>query len=371
MVESSEPLLLNSRFKLDKCVIRNDHNAIWRALDLKTNQFVAVKQIIRVSYTALIEEKVLKTMMGTEGFPAFYGTSSQDSSYFLIMQLFDKDLQQIFQSHTKKFTAESVLKLGLHMIDRIRSLHARGYLHRDIKPAQFMLAKGSDVLYLIDFNLSSKVPVLESTASSLSSSYVGNATFASIAAHSSRQQNKRDDCESVIYVIIYFLRGSLPWQKLPYKDSTHMWAMIKTFKANTPIEQLCEGLPDEVRVCLSYCRGLRFMDTPNYEYLKRLLTSAYALLAEDAISSQLTRVLEANSIAASQQYYNITKTVTTINRADSKRVTLRDIEKRLSQTVGTEGAQMKKVKKRRYPRILDRSILQKAADFARRLFDDC
>jgi serine/threonine protein kinase len=346
MVESSQPLILNSRFQLEKLIVRRHNNTIWRALDLRKKKPVAVKQITPVTYNAFIEERILKTMKDTVGFPDYYGTANQEDSCYLIMQLLSKDLERVFNSHRRAFTVDCVLKLGLHMFDRIQKLHARGYLHRDIKPAQFMLDSDSDVLYLLDFNLSSKItPSMGAITTELHTSYVGNATFSSINAHSTKHQSKRDDCEAVLHVLIYFLRHGLPWQKITYETDAEMWAKIKVCKLSTPVEDLCRDLPPEIGLCLSYCRGLTYTTDPNYDYIVRLLTTAHALSHPsrglEKASTELNLHLSGGFLAAMKAL--------------------------LSETVGAmpSNEPARRVKKKRYPRMIDRSILQKVDDFVR------
>jgi len=328
--------------------MRNHNNTIWRALDLTTSHHVAVKQISPVSYNAFVEEKILRTMKKTIGFPMYYGTVNTDNSCYLIMQLFLKDLDRVFHSHSRSFTVDLVMKLGLHMIDRIRKLHEHGYIHRDIKPAQFMLDTHSDILYLIDFNLSSKVPTAMSSTTDLHTSYVGNATFASINAHTTKHQSKRDDCEAVIHVLIYFLRGgNLPWQKLTYENDSDMWSKIKVSKLSTPVDELCRGLPAELAMCLNYCRSLKFGDHPDYDYIIGLISAAHGMQRSF------------NEFSKSNSEYHIKLSGDFLS----------GMKVLLSETIGAlpergivQGLPEPK-KKKRYPRILDRSILKKADEF--------
>lgn len=348
MVEPSDQLLLlNSRYRLEKRLVCNHSNTIWRAADIKTRQFVAVKQISPVTYNAFVEGKVLKAMKKTIGFPDFYGTTNSEDSCFLIMQLLHRDLESVFRSHSRSFTGDLVVRLGLCMIERVRRLHNNGFIHRDIKPAQFMLDSHSDTLYLIDFNLSSKIPsMMSTTTSDMLNSYVGNATFASISAHSTRHQSMKDDLESVIYVLIYFLIGVLPWQKLSYDNDSEMWAKIKLCKASTPLDELCRGLPYEISQCLNYCRSLRSYDIPDYDYLSNLLGSARF---------------------NTQSFTNIVKSNTEGNIKIPKDFLL-GIRTILSETIGVLSSApivggKQKAKKKRYPRILDRSMLRKVDEF--------
>lgn len=351
MVEATtQPPLLNSRFQLVKRMVRKHNNSIWRGLDLQTQQSVAVKQISPVSYNAFVEEKILRTMKKTIGFPKFYGSANVEDSCYLIMQLLHKDLEQVFHSHKRCFTVELVMKLGMNMIDRLKKLHENGYVHRDIKPAQFMLDSQSDLLYLIDFNLSSKVPSAMSVSHDSYASYVGNATFSSVNAHTTKHQSRRDDLEAVMHVLIYFLKGCLPWQNLPYENDSEMWAKIKVCKSSISIDELCRDLPRELILCLTYCRSLKFSDLPDYEYLHGLMATAHSL---------------------QRSYSEIRKANTELNIKVSGSL-LTGMKAFLSETIGAVPAVVpeRRPKKKRYPCMIDRSILRKVDDFMRESHDE-
>jgi hypothetical protein len=98
----------------------------------------------------------------------------------------------------------------------------------------------------------------------------GTPRYASINNHLGIEQSRRDDLESLGYVFMYFLRGSLPWQGLRANTKKAKYQKIMEKKMATPIDLLCKGYPDEFRIYFEYCRALRFADKPDYSYLRRL-----------------------------------------------------------------------------------------------------
>lgn len=98
----------------------------------------------------------------------------------------------------------------------------------------------------------------------------GTARYASINTHLGIEQSRRDDLEGLGYVLIYFLRGSLPWQGLHAKTKKEKYESIRDVKLSTPVETLCKEFPDEFIEYINYCRKLNFTDTPNYTHLKKL-----------------------------------------------------------------------------------------------------
>jgi serine/threonine protein kinase len=71
----------------------------------------------------------------------------------------------------------------------------------------------------------------------------GTARYVSINSHLGIEQSRRDDLESIGYVLIYFLRGNLPWEKLEAQSKLEKFRKIMETKINTPIDELCRGYP--------------------------------------------------------------------------------------------------------------------------------
>ena len=132
------------------------------------------------------------------------------------------------------------------MIQRIEFIHERGFIHRDIKPENFVIGLNdkSNNLYIIDFGLSKRykdkntgqhIPYRENRH------LVGTARYASINAHLGIEQSRRDDIESIGYVLVYLAFGRLPWQNKNEKGKKTNKTLEK--KLLTPPEVLCKNLP--------------------------------------------------------------------------------------------------------------------------------
>jgi len=165
------------------------------------------------------------------------------------------------------------------MLSRIEYVQSRYILHRDIKPDNFVIGQGSKQhkVYVIDFGLAKKyvsrdgkhIPYKEGK------SLTGTARYASVNTHLGIEQARRDDLESLGYLMMYFLRGSLPWQNMRANNKKEKYQKIMEKKMGTPIEILCKGFPNEFATFLSYCRNLKFEDKPDYNYLRSLLKDLF------------------------------------------------------------------------------------------------
>ncbi|KAL0736687.1 hypothetical protein Bca4012_012897 [Brassica carinata] len=203
----------------------------------------------------------------------WYGVESDLQYNVLVMDLLGPSLEDLFGHCGKRFTLKTVLMLADQMINRLEFVHSKSYLHRDLKPGNFLmgLPRRADQVYIIDFGLAKKfrdglnhrhIPYRENK------SFIGTPSYVSVNAHLGIEQSRRDDMESLGYVLLYFLRGSLPWQGLKREK-------IFAKKASTSIEELCIGHPREFACYFRHCRSLRFEDKPDYAYLKRLFRDLF------------------------------------------------------------------------------------------------
>ena len=208
-----------------------------------------------------------------QGVPKFYGAGELSDSYYLIMDFLGPNLLQLFEyCGMHKFTISTVCLIALQMLNRIENLHKHNYIHRDIKPENFLIGmqEKANIIHLIDFGLSKRfknpkthqhIPYREDRT------LTGTARYVSINTHLGIEQSRRDDLESIGYVLVYFLKGVLPWQGL---KNGNRYTRIMEKKLQIPTEILCYGLPEELIFYLNYCKSLRFEDRPDYDYLRGL-----------------------------------------------------------------------------------------------------
>ena len=267
--------LIFDRYKLLKRLGAGSFGCIYSAEF--ENQYYAIKLENKSSGQNLLEnEAYIMSYLSGPGLPVVksYGYSSRHN--ILVMELMGKSLEDIFESFVvKKMTPRCVCNIGYQMMEIMEYIHKKHIIHRDIKPDNFVVGRGSKkkYIYILDFGLAKKYRssrTLEHYAVVKSKNLVGTARYASINALNGLTQSRRDDLEAIGYVLMYFLRGRLPWQGIPVKNKEERYRKIMEKKIATSAEELCQGFPEEFTNYVNYTRNLQYEQDPDYAFLKNL-----------------------------------------------------------------------------------------------------
>ena len=242
--------------------------------NLKENDLVAIKVEERGSRSHLYAEfQILKEIENEKGIPKVYYFHKGHKHNYLMMQLLGKSLDKLFIDMKRHFSIKTVSMIGYQMVQRIEYVHSKGYIHRDIKPGNFLIGKSSEKerLYIIDFGLSKKYidkitgkHVIYKEGKGLT----GTARYVSLNTHYGIDQSRRDDIEGIAYNLIYFAKGKLPWQGVKTKNKKEKHKKIMECKEEYKEDKLCEGLPEEFPTLLKYARKLDFEEEPDYKNIK-------------------------------------------------------------------------------------------------------
>ena len=224
----------------------------------------------------LENEACIMTYLKGKRIPSIKLYSHETHFNILVMELMGKSLEEIFESLPyKKMSINCVSKLGIQMLQILEYIHNKHIIHRDIKPDNFVMGRGdkSKYVYLLDFGLAKKYrssTTLLHYRMQKKKNLTGTARYASINALNGLTQSRRDDLEAVGYVLMYFLKGKLPWQGLRLKNKEDRYHKIMEIKRDTSPAQLCFGFPEEFKKYVEYTRNLEYEDDPDYDMLKNL-----------------------------------------------------------------------------------------------------
>ncbi len=257
-----------------------------------------LSQLIYSSRSHLVREykfyRYMHTCVGNlQGIPGVFEFGAEGQFRFMVMEHLGPSLDSLFRAKSKRFTPITTLRLAQQMISRLEISHTLGVLHRDIKPENFVMGMGdkSHVVYLIDFGLA-KMYVNRDTGAHVEMQtgrkLAGTARYCSLWTHEGVSQSRRDDLEGVWYTLLYFARGSFPWDQGPADVSVE--AYIHNHKKTLSPDSLCRSVEEPVRSFLlnyiAHVRSLDFAATPNYDALRGYCSEAlFALGAPQNLES--------------------------------------------------------------------------------------
>ena len=251
---------------------------IFEAQDISTKQNFAIKiEKKSIKHPKLLFEAKLYNYLNKEcrsierHIPKVYQYTTTDDYNIMVMELLGPSLESLFSFCGWHFSLKTVLMLADQILTRLEFLHSKHFIHRDLKPDNILIGIGktSYRIFLIDFGLAKKFTKNgEHRSFKEQKEYVGTPRFSSLNSHLGYELSRRDDLESFGYILVYFLRGFLPWQNLKAKDKNEKHEKIRELKRKIKIEDLCSGLPVEFEEYLNYCRGLQFDEEPDYNLLK-------------------------------------------------------------------------------------------------------
>ncbi|XP_027156597.1 casein kinase 1-like protein 10 [Coffea eugenioides] len=274
--------VVGGKFKLGRKIGSGSFGELYLGVNIQNGEEVAIKlESVKTKHPQLhYESKIYMLLQGGTGIPNLKWFGVEGEYNVMVIDLLGPSLEDLFNYCNRKFSLKTVLMLADQLINRVEYMHSRGFLHRDIKPDNFLMGLGrkANQVYIIDFGLAKKYRDLQTHKHipyRENKNLTGTARYASVNTHLGVEQSRRDDLESLGYVLMYFLRGSLPWQGLKAGTKKQKYDKISEKKMLTPIEVLCKSHPSEFISYFHYCRSLRFEDKPDYSYLKRLFRDLF------------------------------------------------------------------------------------------------
>ena len=299
--------VISGKYIIKKYIGSGSFGDVYEALNKKTNSLVALKIPVitkeRNGQKMLMDEaKIYKYISNPSKGIANVKVTKHKEYKIIVMDLLGPNMEALFSKANKKFSLQTIIRLAIMMIDILQYIHSNGFIHRDLKPDNFVINNkkitnkntidyDSDLsfygkesptlsntkLYCIDFGLAKKYLKKDGTHIDYcdNKKFCGTAKFASIAAHEHIEQSRKDDLEAIAYILVYLYKGRLPWQGIKTKDKKKRYNLIYKEKMKYSPEELCKDMPREFIVFLNYVRTLSFDEKPPYNSFKKMFSRLY------------------------------------------------------------------------------------------------
>lgn len=290
------------KYVLRECIGSGAFGDVWSAVSISTGETVAVK-MERIQGnpvpTLQYESRVLQVLQGSLGIPRlrYFGRKDDMNGIFMVTDLLGPSLETLATSHRLDLNAHDlknppphheafISAIGRQMMQRLRSVHSRGMLHRDVKPDNFLFARTPELdlskravkcaqqspiplLHLIDFGMAKRIKSPNNDTDVRTNSLIGSARYASVFAHQGEPLGCRDDLISMMYSLVYMACGGmLPWQNYSERE-------IYYIKDNMTPSELCVGLSrrhaDGWATILEQLYDMNVHQVPNYTEIESLL----------------------------------------------------------------------------------------------------
>jgi len=269
-----EYILVNHKYNVLKQIGECNFGKIFKGENIRTNELVAIKvEPIEDNFKMLKNEAIIyQHLLHTYGMPTLKWFGKDERNYYLVITLLGKSLEHYIQQKGK-FSIKLTLQIGVQVINLLKTIHDKGLIHRDIKPENFLFGNDdeSKQLYIIDFGLSKTYINYEENCHiemKNSNNIIGTPSYVSLNGHKLLELSRRDDLESLGYMLIYLYCGKLKWQKINiYENFEKSNTLIMKAKMN--LGKLYD-LPDIFYNYFDYVRNLEFQEMPDYLFLIKM-----------------------------------------------------------------------------------------------------
>ena len=258
---------INNKYKLISKLGSGAFGSIYKGENIRTKEHVAIKiEPLDANLKLLKNESTIYNYLkkfNFNGIPHLKWYGLDTTNYYMVISLLGDSINSHIQ-HNGKMDLAIVFTIGIKMLDLIKFIHEKGLIHRDIKPDNFLFGLNTDgtinteKIYLIDFGFCKTYKTIEGehVDEKPLTKIIGTPNYISLNIHNLQQPSRRDDVESIIYIMIYMLFGSLDWESYSIERIIEM-------KENIPNSS---KIPDIIKKYLLYIRSLKYDEEPIYDY---------------------------------------------------------------------------------------------------------
>jgi len=254
--------LINKKYLLIEKIGSGTFGSIYKGQNIRTKEFVAIKVESIINSFKLLknETNIYQYLIGCEGIPTIKWYGKDNINYYMVINLLGKSLKDLINEN-KPISLLLTLKIGIQILNILMIIHDKGLVHRDIKPDNFLFGINNDFnkITLIDFGLCKTYLNKDREHNKIkqTNNLIGSYNYASIMSHKRLELSRRDDLESLCYILLYLCSGSLPWNNLSNEKEIILlkYYIICDNKYKYPLLLID---------FLKYVRLMKFEETPNY-----------------------------------------------------------------------------------------------------------
>ena len=258
---------ISNKYIILEKIGNGNFGTIFKGENIRTKEKVAIKiSSMQNKYNLLKNEaKVYQLIGNITGFPQLKWFGTENNNQYLVIDLLGEPLSKIKQKNGA-LSHEYVANIGIQIITRLQIFHHLGLIHRDIKPDNFVFGinNNHNILYLIDYGFSKGYK--NTSHNKKNETIIGTINYISLNVHKKYEPGRKDDLESVCYVLIYLL-DLMSWET--YKESTIKNILQIVLEKENIIHSI--RLPIFIRKLLSYIRNLSSEEEPDYMLMKSYL----------------------------------------------------------------------------------------------------
>jgi len=276
-LKKSQDLIFNNTYLLKNKISSGSFGDVYICEHLQTKEELAIK-LEEVSKneddlrSVLRESTLLEKIANLKGIPRILWSGTEHNYDALVMELLGNDLAALLKIH-KKLSLKTICMLANQLIPLIEQIHEKNIIHRDIKPENILIGKGenSNVVYIIDFGISKYFRDMHGRHIIYRENkpFIGTTRYASISSHKGVELARKDDLESLGYMMLFLKNGGLPWQNLVINEKEKN-KVVGKMKEKISNKELCKDFPAEMVAFFDYVKGMNFKDEPDYNYLRSL-----------------------------------------------------------------------------------------------------
>ncbi|KHJ44759.1 hypothetical protein D918_04994 [Trichuris suis] len=266
--------VLNNEWTIQSLVRKNSYSQEYSGKNLKSDKPVSIRltRAKRQQHSWLaMDIGVSSKMTGKEHFATIYDFGHHGNYHYVVGEQIGPTLAELCKENPKKrFSETTVFLIGIDMIEAIRSLHQNGFLHRNIRPSNFVVGSRSRTvrkLYIRNFGTCRAYCTDDGEVypPRTTTHFHGDHVYSSADCLRRRECGRKDDFWSVLYIMIKMAVGHLPWESVV--DPIQMAEMKETI-AN---EQLLNGCPQEMDIIRRHVSSLNYYSCPDYSGMIEVL----------------------------------------------------------------------------------------------------